>query len=211
MSFGDERVLEGLNLRVASGESVGLCGTSGAGKTVLLKIAATLLPADEGELRLFGSRPPLGDRDAMKALHARIGMQFQNLGLFAFIDVYENVAFSLRKIGMPDAEIRERALPILEDLGLGHALERFPDEISGGMKRRLAIARVLAKQPALAFFDDPTAGLDPLTAERVLTQLTDWGRAQGAALVIATPDPDVLELVVDRTLQLEGGRLEPRT
>jgi ABC-type transporter Mla maintaining outer membrane lipid asymmetry ATPase subunit MlaF len=203
------QVLEGLSLRVAPGESVGLCGTSGAGKTVLLKIAATLMPINEGELRLFGDAPPMGNREALKAMRARIGMQFQNLGLFAFLDVYENVAFSLRKIGMPDAAIRERALPILDDLGLGRALEHYPDEISGGMKRRLAIARVLAKQPSLALFDDPTAGLDPLTAERVLTQLTDWGQTHDASLLIASPDPEVLERVVDRVLLLKDGALEP--
>ncbi len=202
--FGDDSVFEGLDLRVEHGEALGLCGPSGSGKTVLLKIAATLLPVEAGKVLLFGDEPPLGDREALKQLRERLGMQFQNLGLFAFLNTYDNVAFSLRKVGTPEDEIRDRSLPLLEELGLGHALERFPDEISGGMKRRLAIARVLAKRPELAFFDDPTAGLDPLTAERVLTQLTTWGQSQGATLIISTPDADVLERVVGRVLQLDA-------
>ncbi len=207
--FGDDSVFEDLSLRVDQGEAVGLCGPSGAGKTVLLKIAATLLPVEAGEVRLFGAKPPFDDREAMKGLRERVGMQFQNLGLFAFLNVYDNVAFSLRKVGKGEDEIRDRALPILEELGLGQALERFPDEISGGMKRRLAIARVLVKRPELAYFDDPTAGLDPLTAERVLTQLTTWGQAQQATLLIATPDADVLKRVVGRTLTLSLGTRSP--
>lgn len=208
-SFGARRVLDGLDLVVDAGELVAVTGQSGSGKSVLLKLAATLLPATSGRVEVLGVTPPYADREAIGALRNRLGMQFQNLGLFAFTDVYGNLAFSLTKIGMRDEDIRARVDPALETLGLGRAHDRFPDQISGGMKRRLAIGRVLVKLPELALFDDPVAGLDPLTAERVLGMIAAWRDETGAAVLIASPDPDAVRGRVDRHLVLEDGRLRP--
>lgn len=208
-SFGARRVLDGLDLVVGAGELVAITGQSGSGKSVLLKLAATLLPPTSGRVEVLGVAPPYGDREAIGALRNRLGMQFQNLGLFAFTDVYGNLAFSLTKIGMPEDQVRARVEPALETLGLGRAHDRFPDQISGGMKRRLAIGRVLVKRPELALFDDPVAGLDPLTAERVLRMLSTWRDETGAAVLLASPDPDAVRGRVDRHLVLEHGRLRP--
>lgn len=206
-SFGDRRVLDGLDLVVRAGEVVAITGASGAGKSVLLKLAATLLPPTTGRVAVLGQTPRQGDRASIGALRNRLGMQFQNLGLFAFTDVYGNLAFSLRKVGLSEEAIRERVEPALELLGLAQARDRFPDQISGGMKRRLAIGRVLVKRPELALFDDPVAGLDPLTSERVLGIISAWRHDTGAAVLIASPDPTSVAGLVDRHLVLAGGRL----
>lgn len=184
-----------------------ITGQSGSGKSVLLKLAATLLPPTSGRVRVLGVAPALDDRESIGALRNRLGMQFQNLGLFAFTDVYGNLAFSLRKVGLPEQAIRERVEPTLELLGLAQARDRFPDQISGGMKRRLAIGRVLVKRPELALFDDPVAGLDPLTSERVLGILSTWRHETGAAVLLASPDPTSVTGLVDRHLVLADGRL----
>jgi phospholipid/cholesterol/gamma-HCH transport system ATP-binding protein len=206
-SFGDRRVLDGLDLVVRAGEVVAVTGASGSGKSVLLKLAATLLPPSTGSVTVLGQAPRPDDRESIGALRNRLGMQFQNLGLFAFTDVYGNLAFSLRKVGLPEQAIRERVEPTLELLGLAQARDRFPDQISGGMKRRLAIGRVLVKRPELALFDDPVAGLDPLTSERVLGILSTWRHETGAAVLLASPDPTSVTGLVDRHLVLADGRL----
>ena len=206
-SFGARRVLDGIDLVVAAGDLLAVTGPSGSGKSVLLKLAATLLPASSGRVEVLGVQPNPADREGIGALRNHVGMQFQNLGLFSFLDVYGNLAFSLRKLGLPPDEIRARVEPALETLGLAHARDRFPDQISGGMKRRLAIGRVLVKQPALAVFDDPVAGLDPLTAERVLGLIDAWREQTGAAVVLSSPDPDAVVGRVRRHLSLVEGRL----
>ena len=208
-SFGARPVLDGLGLEVAAGESVAVTGPSGAGKSVLLKLAATLLPATSGQVQVLGQAPHPADREAIGLLRNRLGMQFQNLGLFTFLDVFDNLAFSLRKLGLPDPEVHERVEPALETLGLTHARHRFPDQISGGMKRRVAVGRVLVKAPELALFDDPVAGLDPLTAERVLEAIDQWRRQSGGAVLLASADPDAVAGHVQRHLVLANGRLEP--
>lgn len=206
-SFGPRRVLDGLDLVVGAGDLVAVTGPSGSGKSVLLKLAATLLPASSGTVHVLGQVPHPDDRQAIVLLRNRLGMQFQNLGLFAFLDVYGNLAFSLRKVGVPEAEVQARVEPTLEALGIAHARHRFPDQLSGGMKRRVAVGRVLVKAPELALFDDPVAGLDPLTAERVLATIDAWRRQTGAGVLLASPDPDAIAGRVERHLVLTDGRL----
>jgi len=188
---------------------VAIAGDSGAGKSVLLKLAATLLRPECGEVAILGAPPAWDDRTALRLMRNSVGMQFQNLGLFQFLSVHDNLAFALRKADVPEAEVRARVERRLEELGLAEAADRFPDQISGGMKRRLAIGRVLVKEPALALFDDPAAGLDPFTTERVLSLIADFRCHSDAAVVIAAADLAPVLPLADRALALRDGRLEP--
>jgi phospholipid/cholesterol/gamma-HCH transport system ATP-binding protein len=186
-----------------------IAGDSGAGKSVLLKLAATLLRPDAGQVAILGRSPAWGDNPALRTLRNAVGMQFQNLGLFQFLNVHDNLAFALRKAELPEPEVRTRVERRLEELGLAEAAYRFPDEISGGMKRRLAIGRVLVKQPTLALFDDPAAGLDPFTTERVLSLINEFRKHSDAAVVVAAADVAPVLALADRALALRDGRLEP--
>lgn len=167
-SFGDNHVIRGLDLEIATGEITVIVGASASGKSVLIKLMNGLLFADEGEVRLFGEDPrALGDV-ALDRLRKRMGTLFQNYALFDSMTVRENVSFPLvenKAMGMDEAH--ELADELLDKLGLGHALEQYPSSLSGGMKKRVALARSIVANPEVVLFDEPTTGLDPIMMEFV--------------------------------------------
>lgn len=167
-SFGDEVVLEGLSLEIRPSEITVIIGASGSGKSVLIKHMNGLLKPDEGEVRLFGkSTTEVGERE-LDRLRKRIGTLFQNYALFDSMNLVENVAFPLVENGaMRRGEAHEHAEELLEMLGLGDALAKFPAELSGGMKKRASLARAIVTNPEVVLFDEPTTGLDPIMMEFV--------------------------------------------
>jgi len=208
VTLGWKRVLEGIDLDLRSGEVVGLIGPGGSGKTQLIRVLSTLVVPWKGEVRLFGRRVLSINRKLLREVRKRIGLQFQNFALFDFLDVRHNVGFSLEHSGrLGSEEITARVDTALSQVGLKDFADAWPSELSGGMRRRVAIARVIASQPEMAIFDDPVAGLDPVNSAKNMLLLEEYARSSGSLVVIATHDMERLLPVCTRVVALFGGKI----
>jgi phospholipid/cholesterol/gamma-HCH transport system ATP-binding protein len=174
VSFEDTQALAGVSFEAREGESRVILGAAGSGKTVLLKTALGLIKPDSGRVFVFGrDLTTLNERDLFE-IRSRIGMLFQESALFDSLTIEENVAYPLvnqKSIHCPPAEVHPRVAQALEFVELGGTLEKFPSELSGGMRRRAAIARAVVTNPPLILYDSPTAGLDPITAHTIMALL----------------------------------------
>lgn len=169
-SYGDNTVLDGISFQVRRGETKIIIGASGSGKSTLLKLMMGLEHPDKGQIWIEDQEvTELSEQDLTK-VRAKIGMVFQESALFDSLNVRDNVAFRLNESNMHDDEVESRVRENLGFVGLLDAIDKFPSELSGGMKRRVAIARALASKPEILFYDEPTAGLDPITS-RTINQL----------------------------------------
>ena len=202
--FGAARVLDGVDLSVARGESLVIIGGSGAGKSVLLRSILGLERPDGGEI-LLGGQPatPQVRADFMRDF----GMLFQNAALFDSLPVWRNVAFRLLR-SLPRAEARARAVDRLARVGLGpEVADRMPSELSGGMRKRVALARAIAADPRVIFFDEPTTGLDPQRAASINALIRGIVDETGATAVTITHDMTSVRSIADRVAMLARGRL----
>lgn len=171
LSFGEETVLRDVSFAMRRGESMIVLGAAGSGKTVLLKTALGLLTATSGRIELFGEDVTGLDEQAWYDRRSHVGVLFQEGGLFDSLTIEENVSYPLLnqpKLACPEEEISRRVQESLNFVELGHTLEKFPSELSGGMRRRVGIARAIVTQPDLLLYDSPTAGLDPITANTII-------------------------------------------
>ncbi len=210
-SFGRQRVLDDVSFEVAAGRAFCLLGRSGTGKSVTLKHIIGLLRPDLGHVFVLGEKVDGLARDELARLRQRIGFLFQNAALFDSITVGENVAFPLRRhTGLPEEEIRARARQRLEEVGLGRDYEKMPSELSGGMRKRAGLARAMALDPAILLVDEPSAGLDPITAHEIDRLLIEAKVARGKTLVIVTHNIPSARAVGDELAFLEGGHLVAR-
>lgn len=205
--FGARPALEEVTLRAARGEIVGVVGAASSGKTVLLKSLCLLVRPTTGRVVLDGVDLGALSLDALAAQRARLGFAFQNLALFDRLTATENVAFALERRGVPAAEAQARAREQLQAVGLAHAAEKLPHELSGGMKRRLALARAMVARPAVALYDDPFVGLDPVACARIARLVARAHAESGGATVVAAGDPGPLFEVAHRLVLLERGRI----
>ena len=209
VSYGDQAVIDGLDLDVERREVFALVGSSGAGKTTLLHQLIMLDQPSAGSISLFGEQVVgIGEREAER-LRRRIGVMFQQGALFSSLCVLDNVALPLREhTKLPETTVHELASLKLALVGLPCEAGRlFPAELSGGMRKRVAVARALALDPELLFLDEPSAGLDPVSAsdmDELIVQLRD---SLGLTVVIVTHDLDTLCRVTDRVAFLETGRI----
>jgi phospholipid/cholesterol/gamma-HCH transport system ATP-binding protein len=204
-SFGANRVLDGIGLDVPRGESLVVIGGSGTGKSVLLKCILGLVRPDAGTVTLDGEDAARG---APERFLARFGMLFQGGALFDSVPVWQNVAFRHLHDGMPRRQARERAVATLAKVGLPErTADLYPAELSGGMQKRAALARAIAAEPAVLFFDEPTAGLDPILAGVINRLIREQVTALGATAVTITHDLSTVRAVADRVALLDGGRL----
>ncbi|MEO1908920.1 MAG: ATP-binding cassette domain-containing protein [Paracoccus sp. (in: a-proteobacteria)] len=200
-SFGDKQVLAGVNLQVGQGESLCVIGQSGTGKSVLLKCILGLVQPDRGRITWNGR--PL-DRAAFMA---GFGMLFQGAALFDSMSVWQNVAFRLRQ-RMSDAKARAIALDKLARVGLGaETADLMPAELSGGMAKRVGLARAIADDPSVIFFDEPTTGLDPIRARAINALIRDIVTQTGATAITITHDMDSVRAIGGRVALLQGGRI----
>ena len=202
--FGAARVLDGVDLSVARGESLVIIGGSGAGKSVLLRSILGLERPDGGAI-LLGGQPatPQVRADFMRDF----GMLFQNAALFDSLPVWRNVAFRLMT-SLPRAEARVRAVDRLARVGLGpEVADRMPSELSGGMRKRVALARAIAADPRVIFFDEPTTGLDPQRAASINALIRGIVDETGATAVTITHDMTSVRSIADRVAMLARGRL----
>ncbi len=192
--FDKRWIFRNLNLEVKPQESVALIGPSGGGKSVLLKLIAGLLTANEGEIKLGTEN---------------VGMLFQKNALFDSLTVEENLLFPLReRQGITGAPAKAKAAYFLEAVGLKGNEKLFPDEISGGMQKRLGIARALIVEPELILYDEPTAGLDPITSKKIAELIADLRKRNGSTIVMVTNDVQRAYQIGDRIFLLAKGTLQ---
>lgn len=214
VAFESESLLRDISLQIQKGESFVLIGPSGNGKTVLLKILAGLLKPTGGEFRVEGQDFHDISQDSQLELQLKMGMLFQKNALFDSLTCGENIAFPLREVtAHPEEEIERRVVFFLEQVGLSHARDLFPDEISGGMQKRLGIARALALDPEIVLYDDPTAGLDPITSRRIVELIMSLKAKRKSTVVAITNDmarayqmADRIGMVVDGELMICGNK-----
>ncbi|MFO0748881.1 MAG: ATP-binding cassette domain-containing protein [Myxococcota bacterium] len=211
--YRDEWVLAGIDLELRTGEIVGIVGPGGHGKSVLLKHLPRLIAPDKGRVLVDGK--DLGTLSAFDLARTRdtFGYLFQNYALFDFMTVGENVAFPLRQIsgkagGLAAQEIEARALARLTDVGLGHAYAQYPRELSGGMKKRVGLARATIADPEIALYDDPSAGLDPVTSSKIFALIDQMhARVPGATTVVVSHDIDRMRAICDRWIMIQHGKV----
>ena len=208
-SFGDKLVLDGVDLDVAPGTSMVVIGGSGSGKSVLLKCVLGLIEPDAGSIEIDGQNMLTMDRSAREAARARIGMLFQNGALFDSLPVWENVAFGLlaqKKVSRDAA--RDRAVSVLGQVGLaGSVGDLWPAELSGGMQKRVALARAIAAQPEILFFDEPTTGLDPIMGAVIDGFITDCVKKLGSTAIAITHDMLSAARIGDQAAMIHKGQI----
>lgn len=207
--FGPKKVLQGVDLDVAPGESVAIIGGSGTGKSVTLKCVLGLLTPDEGSITVDGTEmtgATHADRDAMLA---KTGMLFQGAALFDSLTVWENVAFGLIEgQGMKPAKARDLAIARLGDVGLGSEVANLsPASLSGGMQKRVGLARAIATDPEILFFDEPTTGIDPIMGDVINDLIVKCTRELGASAMTITHDMASARKIADRVAMLYQGKI----
>ncbi len=206
-SFGNNRVLNGFNLSLMAGENLVVMGKSGSGKSVMIKCLVGLMQPDEGYLEVLGREIGSLNRQELDALRSEIGFLFQGSALYDSMTVRENLEFPLRRHRekQQGSDTLARVREVLEDVGLGHAIDLMPEELSGGMKRRIALARALILKPKLILYDEPTSGLDPITAKEIIGLMRRIQRTYGTASLIITHDVDCARVVSERIILLVDG------
>ena len=206
--YGERPILEGVTLEVPRGKITALMGASGGGKTTVLRLIGGQYKAQSGSLLFDGQEVSQLSHEQLYAARRRMGMLFQFGALFTDISVFDNVAFPLREhTDLPEAMVRDIVLMKLEAVGLRGARDLLPSEISGGMARRVALARAIALDPELVMYDEPFAGLDPIslgTAARLIRQLND---ALGLTSIVVSHDLDETFAIADQVIVLANGRI----
>ncbi|OYX41332.1 MAG: ABC transporter ATP-binding protein [Rhodobacterales bacterium 32-67-9] len=207
-AFGRNRVLRGVNLTIPSGESMVIIGGSGTGKSVLLKCILGLVHPDSGTITVDGQN---ADTKARDAFLARFGMLFQGGALFDSLPVWQNVAFRLLRgsLKRPKAEAREIAIEKLRRVGLKpDTADLYPAELSGGMQKRVGLARAIAAEPEIIFFDEPTTGLDPIMAGVINELIREIVTEMGATAMTITHDMTSVRAIADRVAMLHDGVIQ---
>lgn len=205
---GHECVINGVNLVIPQGTQVGLIGPGGAGKSLLMKICAGLVRPDSGSVLIDGIEVVgIGDVE-MTSVRSKIGMLFQNYALFDFMTVEENIGFPLRQLGgRTDDEIRDEVNRLLLAVDLPNTQKLFPNELSGGMKKRVTFARAVIANPPILFYDDPTAGLDPVTSGKIFALLEERRERGGTTSIVVSHDILGMRDICDSFVLMDHGRI----
>ena len=205
-SYGGLPIFKGLSLAVPRGKVVAILGSSGCGKSTLLKLIGGQLRPARGTIRVHGKNVPQLNADALYALRRGMGMMFQSSGLFSDLSVYENIAFPIREhYGLPEDLIRPLVLMKLQAVGLRNAHAMMPGDLSGGMTRRVALARAIATDPRIVMYDEPFAGLDPITLNVIATLIRKLNDALGTTSIVVTYDVSESLKVVDYVYVISDG------
>jgi phospholipid/cholesterol/gamma-HCH transport system ATP-binding protein len=204
-SFGDNHVLKGFNMTLYKGENLVIMGKSGSGKSVMIKCLMGLMQPDSGEIEIMGNNVLEFEHQELDMLRKEIGFLFQGSALYDSMTVQENLEFPLRKQHIEQSRKDELVFRALESVGLTEALELMPDELSGGMKRRVALARAIILNPKIIIYDEPTTGLDPITAKEIIQLMRDIQIQYGSSALIITHDVDCSRVIADRMILLIDG------
>jgi phospholipid/cholesterol/gamma-HCH transport system ATP-binding protein len=207
-SFGEQTVLNGIDLAVAPGDNLAVLGRSGTGKSVLLKLIIGLQQPDSGSICIHGQEIAGLPMDQLNEIRKKIGFLFQQAALYDSLTVEENVAFPLdRHVKISAAERKDRVRELLSNVGMDHDLEKLPSEISGGMQKRVGLARALALEPDILLFDEPTAGLDPITAAEIDKLIVQLKKRRKITSVVVTHDIRGAKTFSDRLALMDQGNI----
>ncbi len=207
-SFGEQKVLDGLTLQVNKGETLAVLGRSGTGKSVLLKLIIGLQQPDAGTIRIDGQEVSGAHSDDLVEIRKRIGFLFQQAALYDSLTVAENVAFPLgRHSRLSPDEQQQKARELLTSVGMAKDLEKLPGNISGGMQKRAGLARALALDPEILLCDEPTAGLDPITAAEIGALIVDLQKQRQVTTIVVTHDLRGARQFADRLALLNEGQV----
>jgi phospholipid/cholesterol/gamma-HCH transport system ATP-binding protein len=203
-SFNGEQVLRDIHLKVGPAESLVLIGSSGSGKSTLMKLIIGLVPADSGRITIAGHELSAMSENEMMAVRQKVGMVFQEGALFDSLTVRENVAYRLYdEGGWKEEDIEEQVRQLLSFVELEHTIDMMPSELSGGMRRRVAIARALMGNPRILIYDEPTAGLDPVTARSICDLMVKLRDLEGVTSIVVTSDLSVAFFLSTYTARLD--------
>ncbi len=207
-SFGDNHVLNGFNMRLYKGENLVIMGKSGSGKSVMIKCLVGLMRPDSGYISVMGKEIETLDRETLDVLRSEIGFLFQGSALYDSMTVRENLEFPMRRHKEKLGEIIDTTplvLEALENVGLAHTMELMPEELSGGMKRRVALARTLILRPKIILYDEPTSGLDPITSKEIIELMRHIQKQYETSSLIITHDMDCARVISERMILLVDG------
>lgn len=208
-SFGDNHVLSDLNVTLGKGENVVILGKSGSGKSVLIKCIIGLIKPDQGSIEVLGNLIPYDHQDTMDQMRAKVGFLFQSNALYDSMTVRENLEFPLRRHRISDmtADSVEEAVELaLQDVGLEHTIDMMPAELSGGMRKRIALARTLILKPEIILYDEPTTGLDPITSREISHLILEVQKKYNASSMIISHDMHCINITANRVVMLIDGK-----
>lgn len=207
-TLGSRAVLNNVTFEIVKGETFVIVGPSGVGKSVTLKHMVRLLTPDSGQIFVGDSCVSTADGERLERIRDRFGYLFQDGALLEWMNLLENVALPLReKTDMKEQNIRDRATEVLAKVGLEKDMEKFPSEISGGMRKRAGLARAIVRNPEIVLYDEPTSGLDPVTARTIDALIGDLQKDMGVTSVVVTHDLHSALSIGNRIAMLNGGRI----
>lgn len=206
-SFGDNHVLKNFNFDLLKGESAVVLGKSGSGKSVLIKCMIGLLIPDSGTITILGRNIPELDNEELDRIRAKVGFLFQSNALYDSMTVRENLEFPLRRhwIQTSREEVNQLVMEALSDVGLEDTVEMMPAELSGGMRKRIALARTLILKPEIILYDEPTTGLDPITGKEISNLMVEVQEKYNTSSIIISHDMNCVKIVADKIVMLIDG------
>lgn len=206
-SFGDQLVLGDVSFKLHTGENLVVMGKSGSGKSVLIKCMVALMPYDEGNIKVFGQEIRDCSPRELTQLRTKIGFLFQSGALYDSMTVRENLEFPLRRLRkeLNDQEVEEKILQTLENVGLADAIDKMPSQLSGGMRKRISLARTIVVDPKIILYDEPTTGLDPVTSEEISMLMNTVQEKYKTSSIIITHDIACARLTANRMVMLHEG------
>lgn len=206
-SFGDNEVLKGISLTVSKGEDLVLLGRSGSGKSITIKCLVGLLKADHGEMKLFGTDIAGLDYEGLNTIRLRIGFMFQSGALYDSMSVRQNLAFTLKHHTrhLSEEEVTAQIIEALESVGLEEAIDKMPSELSGGMIKRIGLARTLIIKPEIILYDEPTAGLDTITSREISELILSVQKKYKTSSIIITHDIACAKMTGNRIMIIKDG------
>ena len=207
--FGSQEVLKNISLKLYKSENLVVLGKSGSGKSVLIKCIVRLLDPDSGTIDVLGCRMESLNRNELGELRQKIGFLFQSGALYDSMTVKQNLEFPLRRIkkNLTENEVKEKVNEVLENVGLTDALNKMPSQLSGGMRKRISLARTIVVDPLIMLYDEPTTGLDPVTADEISSLINDVQKKYKTSSLIITHDIECARTTADRIIMINEGEV----